>query len=66
MNSFIQQIKQSLLLKIKKSHVPAPASISIDTIEKELKDSGFKVIKKKNILKFFSAKLVYLLKKDSE
>ena len=65
-NSFIQQIKQSLLLKIKKSHVPAPASISIDTIEKELKDSGFKVIKKKNILKFFSAKLVYLLKKDSE
>ena len=61
--NLIQDIKQKILLKIKKSHIPAPASISITTIENELRSAGFEVLKRKYIFRFFSAKLVYLLRK---
>ena len=63
-SNLIQNIKQRLLSKVKKSHIPAPASIPITSIENELKSAGFKILERKNILKFFSAKLVYLLRKQ--
>lgn len=63
-SNLVQDIKQKILLKIKKSHIPAPASISITTIESELKSAGFEILKRKNIFRFFSAKLVYLLRKQ--
>ncbi len=62
-SSLVQDLKQKTISIIKKSHIPAPASIPISTIEDEIKAAGFTILKRKNIFKFFSAKLVYLLKK---
>ena len=62
-SSLVQDFKQKIISIIKKSHIPAPASIPISTIEDEINAAGFTILKRKNIFKFFSAKLVYLLKK---
>ena len=62
-SSLLQDFKQKIISIIKKSHIPAPASIPISTIEDEINAAGFTILKRKNIFKFFSAKLVYLLKK---
>ena len=63
--SFSQKIKQYLLLKIKGSHIPAPASIPLEVMREELAAAGFTTVKMKHIVFFLSAKVVFLLKKEN-
>ena len=63
--SFSQKIKQWLLLKIKGSHIPAPASIPLEVMREELAAAGFTTVKMKHIVFFLSAKVVFLLKKEN-
>lgn len=62
--SFSQRVKHWLLLKIKRSHIPAPSSIPLHVMREELADAGFTIIKKKHIMFFLSAKLVFLIEKE--
>jgi SAM-dependent methyltransferase len=58
-----QKLKQKLLSKLNKSHIPAPSSIPYETILEELDVVGFKVMNKINIAFFLSSKIVLLVKK---
>ena len=62
-SSFLQELKQKVLLIVNKSHVPAPASIPLNLMEEEIAIAGFRIIKKRNIMKFLSAKVVFYLEK---
>ena len=61
--SVSQKIKQWLLLKITRSHVPAPSSIPLPLMQGELTAAGFKIIKMRYIMYFLSAKVVFLVEK---
>jgi ubiquinone/menaquinone biosynthesis C-methylase UbiE len=61
--SLTQKLKQWLLLTLKPSHIPAPASIPLNLMKKELVASGFEIIKMRHIMYFLSAKVVFLAKK---
>jgi ubiquinone/menaquinone biosynthesis C-methylase UbiE len=63
--SLSQRLKQWVLLKAKKSHVPAPASISLEVIHNELSAAGLKIIKMNHIVYFLSAKVVFLAVKEN-
>ncbi|MDC0083802.1 class I SAM-dependent methyltransferase [Oceanospirillaceae bacterium] len=62
--SFSQRVKQWLLLKIKRTHIPAPASIPVNVMREEIASAGFTIIKKKHIMFFLSAKVVFLIEKE--
>jgi ubiquinone/menaquinone biosynthesis C-methylase UbiE len=62
--NFSQRVKQWLLLKIKPTHIPAPSSIPLNVMREEIANAGFTIIKKKYIMFFLSAKLVFLIEKE--
>ena len=61
-----QKIKQWLLKKIQPSHVPAPSSLPFQEITNELTSHGLVVRKIHHVVYFLSAKVVFLLEKDSK
>jgi len=61
--SISQKLKQWILMKVKRSHIPAPSSIPVSEIIDELSSEGLKVVRMKYILYFLSAKVVFLVEK---
>jgi len=61
--SLLQKIKWKLISVINKKHIPAPASIPLKVIIDELNSCGLKILKKKRIINFLSAKVVFLVEK---
>ncbi|MBL51621.1 MAG: hypothetical protein CMG57_06650 [Candidatus Marinimicrobia bacterium] len=57
----LQQVKKLLLKIVNKNYLPAPSSLSFDTIINEFTDSNLNIIKHKRIMPFLSAKVVFLL-----
>ena len=61
--SLLQKIKWKLISVIHRKYLPAPASISLKVIIDELNSRGFTILKKKRIINFLSAKVVFLVEK---
>jgi ubiquinone/menaquinone biosynthesis C-methylase UbiE len=61
--SLFQKIKWKLISLIHTKHIPAPASIPLKVIVDELNACGLTILKKKRIVNFLSAKVVFLVKK---
>ena len=61
--SLLQKIKWKLISVINRKHLPAPASIPLKVIIDELNSSGLTILKKKRIVNFLSAKVVFLVEK---
>ena len=64
--SLAQRVKQWILLKVKPSHIPAPASIQLNVMLDEMSSVGLKIIKQRNVVYFLSAKIVFLAIKTSD
>jgi len=61
--SIAQKLKQRVLSVFHKSYLAAPSSIDMDEILSEFEGFGLKIKKQKRIIKFLSAKVVFLLEK---
>jgi len=61
--SLLQKIKWKLISVIHTRHIPAPASIPLKVIIDELNSCGLTILKKKRIVNFLSAKVVFLVEK---
>ena len=59
--NILQKAKQSFIPFFNKKYLPAPEGISYEEILNELKSFNLKIIKKKRILRFLSAKVVFLI-----
>jgi len=60
-----QRLKQWVLMKTKRGYIPAPASIPLEVIHKELTAVGLKILKMNHIIYFLSAKVVFLTVKEN-
>jgi len=63
-DSFVQRFKRWLMKRVFPYYKPAPSLISLHELMKEFALAGLKVIKRYNVMPFFSAEVVFLLKKD--
>ena len=62
-----QRVKQRVLRTLRPSHIPAPSSVPIPEILREIGSHGFTVLSISHIAHFLSAKVVLLLdKKDRQ
>jgi len=61
--SLLQKIKWNLISVIYRKYLPAPASIPLKVIIDELNSCGLTILKKKRIVNFLSAKVVFLVEK---
>ena len=59
--STLQKVKKFLLKSFSSNYLPAPSSLSFDSITKEFEDSNLNIIRHKRIMPFLSAKVVFLL-----
>tara|TARA_B100001142_G_C14342397_1_gene658478 strand:- start:2669 stop:3328 length:660 start_codon:yes stop_codon:yes gene_type:complete len=62
--SFAQKFKQTILSLFHKTYLAAPSSITTDEITHEFEEFGLKIKKQKRIIRFLSAKVVFLLEKS--
>lgn len=62
--SIAQKLKQKVLSIFHRSYLAAPSSIGMDEILSEFEGFGLKITKQKRIIKFLSAKVVFLLEKS--
>lgn len=60
-----QRIKQRILKILRPSHIPAPSSVPLPDILREVASHGFKVLSTSHIAYFLSAKVVLLLEKKA-
>ena len=60
-----QRMKQRVLKALRPSHIPAPSSIPLPEILREVASHGFKVLSVSHIAYFLSAKVVLLLEKKA-
>ncbi len=58
-----QRMKQQILKTLRPSHIPAPSSVPLTDILRELASHGFKMLSVSHIAYFLSAKVVFLLEK---
>jgi len=65
-DSFLQRMKQSVLKILRPSHIPAPSSVSLGDILREVHSHGFNLLQISHIAYFFSAKVVLLMEKNAE
>jgi ubiquinone/menaquinone biosynthesis C-methylase UbiE len=61
--SVLQKLKWKFLSIINRRYLPAPESIPLKVIVEELNACGLIIVKKKRIVNFLSAKVVFLVKK---
>ena len=57
----LQKVKQSFIPFFNQKYLPAPEGISYEEILNELNSYNLKIVKKKRILSFLSAKVVFLI-----
>ena len=60
-----QKMKQRMLKTLRPSHIPAPSSVPLPDILREIASHGFKVLSVSPIAYFLSAKVVLLLEKKA-
>jgi len=60
-----QRIKQRILKTLRPYHIPAPSSVPLPDILREVASYGFKVLSISHIAYFLSAKVVLLLEKEA-
>jgi SAM-dependent methyltransferase len=61
-----QRVKQRVLKTLRPSHVPAPSSVPLPEILREIGSHGFTVLSISHIAHFLSAKVVLLLEKNAQ
>ena len=64
-DSFSQRVKQRVLTTLRPSHIPAPSSLPLGDILREVQLHGFRVLRISHIVYFFSAKVILLMEKES-
>ena len=62
-DSRAQRVKQRVLRTLRPSHIPAPSSVPLPEILREIGSHGFTVLSISHIAHFLSAKVVLLLEK---
>jgi predicted TPR repeat methyltransferase len=65
-DSFPQRMKERVLKILRPSHIPAPSSMRLRDIRREVTSHGFKLLRISSVAYFLSAKVVLLMEKDTE
>jgi SAM-dependent methyltransferase len=62
----LQRLKHRILLKLSRSHIPAPCPTTLKEFKAECETAGLKVVRSMKVLPFFSASVIFILEKKKE